>query len=235
MKKLLIYGCGYPSMPSLIKYWNKKKSQKWDVAGYIDDVKFGKVDTFFGLPILGNEKLIPKFVKEGYHFFNNVASSTDNMKIVAQKLSKYKAKICTLVFPEPPNIDCETVYIGEGSCIFPDVFLGTDVHIGKNVIIRQQSNISHETVVGDLCFIAPGVGILSRVSIGEKTFIGAGAVIRDNVTVGKNCVIGMGAVVTKDVPDNITVTGIPAKPIRSKTYDNTTLKNPSEEKFITNR
>lgn len=216
MGKLLIYGCGYPSIPSLIKYLNKKNNQRWDLVGYIDDIKFGKVDEYFGYPVVGNEESIPRFVDEGYYFFNNVASSTDNMEIVAQKLSKHNAKICTLVFPEPPNIDYDTVSIGEGSCIFPGVFVGTHVHIGKNVLIKQQANISHGSEIGNLCNIAPGATILGNVKVGKKTFIGGKATVRNGITIGNNCVIGMGAVVTKNVPDNTTAVGIPAKPIHTK-------------------
>lgn len=234
MENLLIYGCGYPSMPSMIKYWNTKKAQQWYVAGYIDDMKFGKLDEYFGYPIVGNEELIPEMVKKGYYFFNNVASSPDNMEIVANKLSKYNANLCTLIFPEAPNLDYETVHVGKGSCIFPGVFVGTYVHIGKNVIIRQKANISHDTTIGDLCFIAPGVGIMGNCIIGKKTFIGAKALIRNGISIGHNCVIGMGAVVTKDVPDNTTVIGNPARPILSKGEKKKVPDNPSKELFTNN-
>jgi acetyltransferase-like isoleucine patch superfamily enzyme len=43
--------------------------------------------------------------------------------------------------------------------------------------------------------------------------IGAGAVIVCGVTIGENAMVGAGAVVTKDIPDNVTVVGNPAKTI----------------------
>lgn len=47
--------------------------------------------------------------------------------------------------------------------------------------------------------------------IGDDTVIFAGAVVVGKIKIGKNCVIGANAVVTKDVPDNATAVGIPAR------------------------
>lgn len=237
MKKLLIYGCGYSSITSLITYLNRR-GEEWQIVGYLDDTKFGKEDQYFGYPIVGDERSIPEFVTQGYYFFNNVASSPKNIQTVAAKLARHNAKICTLIFPEPPDLDLDTITVGEGSLISPQVIVGAGVSLGCNVIIRQQSIISHDSHIGDYCFVGPNVGIMGRVSIGEKTFIGAKALIRDNITIGKNCVIGMGAVVTKDVPDNTTVIGNPAKPLdkfkSNKNKKETTVQNPSKTLFITN-
>jgi hypothetical protein len=38
-----------------------------------------------------------------------------------------------------------------------------------------------------------------------------GAIVLDRITIGKQAVIGAGAVVTRDIPDRVQVTGIPAK------------------------
>jgi acetyltransferase-like isoleucine patch superfamily enzyme len=46
-------------------------------------------------------------------------------------------------------------------------------------------------------------------------YIGVGAIILPGVTVGHNAVVGAGAVVTRDVPDNATVVGVPARVVSS--------------------
>ncbi|GAA3319001.1 hypothetical protein GCM10020331_024100 [Ectobacillus funiculus] len=63
--------------------------------------------------------------------------------------------------------------------------------------------------------------------IGNNVYIGPGAKIFGGITIGNNVSIGANSVVTKDVPDNVTVVGIPAKIIAENTksqsrrgYDN---------------
>ena len=54
------------------------------------------------------------------------------------------------------------------------------------------------------------------ISIGEDCYISTGVTILGPITIGNNVTIAAGAVVTKDIPDNCTVVGIPAKIIKYK-------------------
>ena len=49
------------------------------------------------------------------------------------------------------------------------------------------------------------------VVIGDHTFIGANSVALMGVTIGSRCVIGAGSVVTRDVPDGMCASGVPAR------------------------
>lgn len=51
-------------------------------------------------------------------------------------------------------------------------------------------------------------------TIGNNVVIGVGAKVLGAITVGNNCKIGAGAVVLRDVPDNCTATGVPAKVVQ---------------------
>jgi serine O-acetyltransferase len=48
-------------------------------------------------------------------------------------------------------------------------------------------------------------------SIGSNVYIGPGAKLFGDICVGDNVVIGANAVVNRDIPNNVTVAGIPAK------------------------
>lgn len=55
--------------------------------------------------------------------------------------------------------------------------------------------------------------------IGDRVFIGPGAKIYGDIKIGNNVAIGANSVVNKDIPDNVTVAGVPSKIISNKGAD----------------
>jgi sugar O-acyltransferase (sialic acid O-acetyltransferase NeuD family) len=108
-------------------------------------------------------------------------------------------------------IDSSASVATEGVMIAAHVTINPLAIIGTGVICNTGCIIEHECIVGGFAHIGPGAVLCGNVKIGEGTFVGANAVIKQGITVGKNAMIGAGAVVVKDVPDNITVIGVPAK------------------------
>lgn len=94
--------------------------------------------------------------------------------------------------------------------------------IGPGLIIYHYSGIVINThvIIGENCVIRQGVTIGNRKSdddvptIGDNVDIGAGAVIIGKIKIGDNVKIGANAVVLKDVPDNCTAVGNPARHIK---------------------
>ncbi len=75
--------------------------------------------------------------------------------------------------------------------------------IGANCNINADVNIGMGgSIIGDNCYIAPGVKIIKPVHIGNNVMIGANAVV------------------TKDIPDDCVVAGIPAKIIKRYNHEN---------------
>lgn len=107
----------------------------------------------------------------------------------------------------------ENVTIGANTCIVRGTI---DDTIIKNMAkIDNLCHIAHNTVIGERAEIIASSTVMGSVHIGDDTWV-ATSMIRDQRHVGSNSVIGMGAVVVKDVPDNTTVAGNPAKPFERK-------------------
>ena len=104
----------------------------------------------------------------------------------------------------PAVVIDEGFFIDHGS----GLVIGETSNIGKNVTIYQQSTLGG---------LSPSIdshlqrNVKRHPTIGDNVIIGSGAQILGPIKVGNNSRIGTNAVVLKNVPDNYTYVGIPAR------------------------
>lgn len=84
------------------------------------------------------------------------------------------------------------------------------VHLGP-IIINPGASIGHNCRIHSGVTIGATNGSNKAASIGNNVFIASGATIIGEVKVGCNAAIGANALVIKDVPESVTVGGVPAK------------------------
>jgi sugar O-acyltransferase (sialic acid O-acetyltransferase NeuD family) len=210
MKPLVIYGASYPDVVKLIDKINRQGA-KWDIIGFLDDIKNEVDDSFMGYPILGGEKAIPDYHQKGSQFIVNVANTSKNKMKVIEKLEKHRVEYATLVSPEVDTRYCE---IGEDCLIMDGVRLGANTRIGDHVTLRLNSTLNHDCTIEQNVFIGPGATICGGVKIMEGAWIGAGAIIKNDIVIHPWSIIGMGAVVQKDVPKGDVLAAAPARSIK---------------------
>ena len=110
----------------------------------------------------------------------------------------------------------DNTIVGEGCHIFIKSIIEPGVTLGRGVIINSGAVIGHDVVIGDGAHITATSVIGGRCVIGENTFLGLNTLVLPDITIGKNVVVGAGSVVTRDVPDNVTVAGTPARLLAKK-------------------
>lgn len=98
----------------------------------------------------------------------------------------------------------KSVKIGKGT-IFPHSGLGCVIH--SNATIGENCKIQQNVTIG-------GRGQHGTPTIGNNVFIGAVFTIIGGIKIGDNATIGAMTLVLKDVDENETVVGIPARGVK---------------------
>jgi acetyltransferase-like isoleucine patch superfamily enzyme len=133
------------------------------------------------------------------------------------------------------------IHIGENVLLYPDVHLETQgnarIELGDGVVISRGTHIvavagvsiGKGSMIGEYSSIRDAnhtrdpdrpirdSGFFARpIEIGQEVWLGRGVAVLGGVQIGDKATVGANAVVTRDVPEGLTVVGIPAMPIASR-------------------
>ena len=164
-----------------------------------------------GIPILGNDDLLPELINKGVNCFAvGVGSTSDNR--LRQRLFELSlsCNLKPLTVIHPTATCSQWAKIGLGSQLFPGSVVNAGVTLGANVIVNSGAIIEHDCQLDDHVHVATGARLCSTVCISSGVHVGAGATVKQFVTVGEGAVVGAGAVVLKDVAAFKVVVGVPA-------------------------
>jgi len=176
----------------------------YKVLGFYDDNPLVHNQVYYELTVLGPSSSISNG--------SGVIAIGENLvrKNISFRLPSVKWK--TIIHPSA--IISADVEIGEGTVIMAGVIIQPGVKIGNHCIINTGSCIDHDCQINDYVHIAPNASLAGGIIVGEGTLIGIGSSIIPNIKIGQWSKIGAGSVVVHNQPDNCTVVGSPAKPIK---------------------
>jgi len=182
----------------------------YDVIGFYDDINTQRIPVA-GYPVLGTTDHIMKDFEKGLFSHLYIAIGYKHMAVRHDFYLRYKGKIPMATIIHPSAVRGIDTVVGENCLLLPGVVIDNGAVIADNVVLNTGVVIAHDTTIMSSTFIGPGATLAGFISIGERCFIGIGAVIKDNIKVVADSVVGAGAVVVKDIQEQGTYIGVPAK------------------------
>jgi len=178
----------------------------YECIGFIECIDASKR---LKVPIIGHESEMEKII-EDFEISKCIIAigNIKKRKKIVDQIKQYPLEFPKVFGSSITNFSYD---IDEGTILYPGVVIMNDCKIGQFTLINSGVTLGHDVVIGDFCNINPGANLAGRINIGDGVLIGIGATIKENINIGNNAVIGAGSVVVKDVKDNTTVYGVPAK------------------------
>lgn len=212
-KKIVIIGAGGfgREVLDVIEAIRQNGNGEYVPLGFVVDEKYGTPGKIInGLPILGGFDWLAKNSKKVLAICG-VGAPQYRFQLIRRAI-KVGCRFITLVHPSA--ILTQWINIGVGTVITAGCILTNQIEIGDHVHINLDCTIGHDAVLQDFATLAPGVHVSGKVFLGSGCYIGTGANILEKLKIGSWSIIGAGSTIIKDVPENVTVVGVPGKTIK---------------------
>jgi len=188
---------------------------KREIIGYTD-TDSGKAPVL-GVPLLGSDEKILEHDPAQVMLVNGMGSIESRaLRRELHDLFRARGYRFARVI-HPSAVVSPHARLEDGVQILAGAVVQPECRLGAGTIVNTGARVDHECLVGAHVHIAPGSIVTGNVRIGDGAHIGAGAVLVKEVAIGARSVVGAGAVVVEDVPEDVTVAGVPARVIRHRT------------------
>ncbi len=179
---------------------------RWNIMGWVSEEEPGSV--IAGMSVLGDDEWLLSYEKP-IDVAVAVGSGTLRKKIVSRLRKNDRISFPTIIArsAEVSNY----VGLGEGAIIMNKSLLTMDIEAGDFFLCNYGCTVGHDCRFEDYVTLNPGSHISGQVTIGECSMVGVGASVIQGLSIGRNSIIGAGAAVIRDIGDDCTAVGVPAK------------------------
>ena len=185
--------------------------KEYDVAGILDDDARSHGTIFHGHKVLGPIEMTSELTGSLFLIcIASIKSSVDRSKI-AKNHDIPTDRFATIIHPSAMVSKSST--IEPGSIVLANSTITANSRLGGFSIVMPSVVITHDDYVGDSCTFASGATVAGHVKIGNSVYVGTGANILERVEIGTGAIIGAGSLVNRNVPENETWAGVPARKI----------------------
>ncbi|MBI4230336.1 MAG: NeuD/PglB/VioB family sugar acetyltransferase [Planctomycetes bacterium] len=206
-QSLLLIGCG--SHARVVLDLARAQGPLWKVVVAIDAMKKPDAAELEGVPIRGGPDDLEPLLSGVHGALLGIGDNALRERLGARVLAAKRALVSCF---HPKSSISPRSRIGPGVAACPGAVVMTGAVVGEGAILNTGCTVDHDCEIGAYAHIAPGAHLGGRVKVGARTLIGIGASVRQNIRIGADAVVGAGAAVVADVPDGVTVVGVPACP-----------------------
>lgn len=207
MKQLIIVGAG--GFGREVFAWASQHpdcGKQWSVAGFLDDNP--EALEGYGYPC-GVTGAIRDWKPGRDERFVCAIGDPAVKRAVCESLLARGAEFLTLI--HPTVVLGTNIKLGRGVVLCPRVTLTADIVLGDFAAVNCHSSIGHDVRVGAWTTISGHCDITGCCELGEESFLGSGARILPGRRLGERAFVGGGAVVIRSVKPGQRVFGNPAK------------------------
>jgi sugar O-acyltransferase (sialic acid O-acetyltransferase NeuD family) len=208
-RRLAVYGAGGHGKVVA----DVARSAGWSIECFVDDASARAGATFFGAPVLSWEALLALGQASATLA---IALGIGDNPVRARIFDKVQAA----GFSVPVMIHgratvAPTATLMDGTVVMAGAVVNPDARVGVGAILNTGSVVEHDCELGRFVHLSPNSALGGAAHVGDFSHVGLGGVVLPGIRVGAGVRVGAGAAVIRDVPDGLTVVGVPARPVRS--------------------